>query len=62
MKKVLGIFLIAGSLVACNNSSETTPSGDTVKVDSPTVVTPVIVDTPVVKVDSPAVSVDTTKK
>jgi hypothetical protein len=28
MKKILGILLIAGSLVACNNSSESTTSPD----------------------------------
>ena len=31
MKKVLGIVLIAGSLVACNNSSDTTSTSDTTK-------------------------------
>lgn len=31
MKKVLGIVLIAGSLVACNNSSDTTSTSDSTK-------------------------------
>lgn len=31
MKKVLGIVLIAGSLVACNNSSDTTSTTDSTK-------------------------------
>lgn len=31
MKKVLGIVLIAGSLVACNNSSDTTSTTDSLK-------------------------------
>lgn len=64
MKKFLGIIVIAGSLVACNNSSETTPSADSPRVDSPAVVVPVAPDTMVVKVDSPVVKIDTsgTKK
>lgn len=62
MKKFLGIFVIAGSLVACNNSSETTPSADTVvKVDTPVVSAPVVVDT-TSKVDTTVVKVDTLKK
>ena len=59
MKKFLGIIVIAGSLVACNNSSETTPSADSPRVDSPAVVVPVAPDTMVVKVDSPVVKIDT---
>ena len=64
MKKFLGIIVIAGSLVACNNSSETTPSADSPRVDSPAVVVPVAPDTTVVKMDSPVVKIDTpaTKK
>jgi hypothetical protein len=62
MKKLLVMFAIAGSLVACNNSSETTPSADSPRVDSPAVVVPVAPDTMVVKVDSPVVKVDTSAK
>ena len=62
MKKLLVMFAIAGSLVACNNSSETTPSADSPRVDSPAVVVPVAPDTMVVKVDSPVVKIDTSVK
>lgn len=34
MKKFLGIVLIAGALVACNNSGESTTSGDSTNADS----------------------------
>lgn len=62
MKKLLVMFAIAGSLVACNNSSETTPSADSPRVDSPAVVVPVAPDTMVVKMDSPVVKIDTSVK
>jgi hypothetical protein len=62
MKKLLVMFAIAGSLVACNNSSETTPSADSPRVDSPAVVVPVAPDTTVVKVDTTTVKVDTSVK
>jgi hypothetical protein len=62
MKKLLVMFAIAGSLVACNNSSETTPSADSPRVDSPAVVVPVAPDTTVLKVDTTTVKVDTSVK
>lgn len=62
MKKLLVLFAVAGSLVACNNSSETTPSADTVKVDTTPVVAPVVVDTTTPKVDTTVVKVDTSAK
>ena len=34
MKKFLGILVIAGTLVACNNSGETTTSPDSTATDS----------------------------
>lgn len=40
MKKILGIFLIAGSLVACNNEADTTPTEDTISQDSINMMTP----------------------
>lgn len=49
MKKFLAIAAIAGTLVACNNSSESTTA-----VDSTTVTT----DSSAVTVDSAAVTVD----
>jgi hypothetical protein len=65
MKKFLGILAIAGVLVACNNSSSTTETTDSTKVDSiPAAVTvpdSTKVDSTVVKTDSTAVKVDTTK-
>jgi len=56
MKKLFVMFAVAGSLVACNNSSETTPSADSpvANPDSPAViVTPPVVDSPIIKVDTP---------
>jgi hypothetical protein len=53
MKKILGLIVIAASLTACNNSTETTPAADT------TVVTPVITPTPDT-VNAPVVTPDTT--
>jgi hypothetical protein len=55
MKKILGIFVIAASLVACNNSSDGTTTNDTVNtVDTvtPTITTP----------DTSGLVGDTTKK
>lgn len=55
MKKVLAIALIAGSLVACNNSGEKTEVKDT------TVVAPADTTTPAPVVDTTAAPVaDTT--
>ncbi len=59
MKKFLGILAIAGVLVACNNSSSTTETTDSTKVDSiPAAVT--VPDS--TKTDSTVAPVDTTKK
>lgn len=59
MKKVFALLAIAG-FVACNNAENATPAADTTaKVDSPATTTPVDttkVDSPAVKVDSPAVA------
>ena len=60
MKKFLGILAIAGVLVACNNSSSTTETTDSTKVDSIPAATTVTDST---KVDSTTTTtVDTTKK
>ena len=57
MNKVLGIFVIAASLVACNNSSDGTVVNDTLNtVDTPATTT--ITTTP----DTAKLIVDTTKK
>ena len=65
MKKFLVMFAIAGTLVACNNASETETNTDstTTTTTTPVEVTPTTdsITVPVV-VDSPAVVVDTTKK
>lgn len=62
MKKFLGILVIAGALVACNNSSESTTATDTpvTTVDTAAIPPAVTVDTTVV--DTTKVVVDTTKK
>lgn len=59
MKKFLGILAIAGVLVACNNSSSTSETTDSTKVDSIPAATTVTDST---KVDSTMMTVDTTKK
>jgi hypothetical protein len=59
MKKFLGILAIAGLLVACNNSSSTTETTDSTKVDSLPPATTVMDST---KTDSTVAPVDTTKK
>ncbi len=57
MKKVLAIALIAGSLVACNNSGEKTETKDTAATKVDTTVAPApAMDTTAAPV------VDTTKK
>lgn len=63
MKKVLAVLAIAGTLVACNNDSETTISEDTtsITVDTNTTVTPITVDTTTV-VDTTGAAADTTAK
>ena len=59
MKKVLGIFVIAASLVACNNSSDGTTTNDTINtVDTNTTVNQTINTT----TDTAKVVVDTLKK
>ena len=59
MKKVLGILVIAASLVACNNSSDGTTTNDTTNtVDTNTTVNQTINTT----VDSTSVKVDSTVK
>jgi hypothetical protein len=58
MKKFLGILAIAGVLVACNNSSSTSETTDSTKVDSLPPATTVVDST---KTDS-TMTVDTTKK
>lgn len=62
MKKFLVMFAIAGSLVACNNASETESTEDSVVTTTTTPVegTSDTIVAPVV--DSPAVIVDTTAK
>jgi len=63
MKKFLGILAIAGVLVACNNSSNSTTSTDSTTKDSAAMNTipPATTDT-VAKVDTTVVKLDTTKK
>ena len=57
------MFAIAGTLVACNNASETEKAADSTVVTAPVEVTPTTDSITVpVTVDSPAVIVDTTKK
>ena len=57
MKKViLALAIVSVTFAACNNGTETeTPVVDSPKVEIP-VPAPVVVDSPAVKVDSPAVA------
>ena len=53
MKKVLAIALIAGAMVACNNSGDKkTDNKDTVKVEDTTVIPPTTDTTVVVPADT----------
>ena len=71
MKKFLAVLAVAGTLVACDNAGtseqRTKDSLDSVRVadsikNATPVVPPVTVDSPaVIKVDSPAVKLDTPK-
>jgi hypothetical protein len=69
MKKFLGILVIAGALVACNNSGESTTGADTLATDSsalnsipPAVTDSSSVDTLHTGVDTTKAGADTTKK
>jgi hypothetical protein len=57
MKKFLGILVIAGALVACNNSGESTTSADTTAVDT----TGASAIPPATNIDTSSTMVDTTK-
>ncbi len=65
MKKVLAVLAIAGTLVACNNDSETTTTEDTsstITVDTNTTVTPITTDTTGLGTDTTATGTDTTNR
>ncbi len=61
MKKVLFVFAIAASLVACNNSADTsaTASADSARIaDSIAAATPAMMDTAAAKIDTAAAMID----
>ena len=65
MKKLLFVFAIATSLVACNNSADTsaTASADSAKTaDSIKAAMPAVVDSAVAKIDSAASKIDSAAK
>ena len=65
MKKVLFVFAIATSLVACNNATETPAAAtiDSAKIaDSIKAATPAVIDSAVAKIDSAAVKIDSAAK
>ena len=66
MKKLLFVFAIAtASLVACNNSADTsaTAAADSARIaDSIKAATPAVVDTAAAKIDSAATKIDSAAK